>query len=746
MIVRRIPALLASLLALAPLSPGFARLAPAPSAVAAPPSPTHLYSPPLSFEPNRGQVDRRVRFLTHGGAATVFLTPAAAVISVHLPTAAQRALSPGGRRLGLSPLSMSAPGKSQSSVRVVRLSFVGASPKARLSGTDRLPGTVNYLVGGDPRRWHTNIPTYAGVVEHGLYPGVDLVYRGAGSRLEFGWTVWPGADAGRVRFRIEGAAGLRIDSQGRLEMRVGKSTLIESKPSLYQALATGRRAVGGGFVLLGNGEVGLRTVTYNRRVPLVVDPVLSYGTYLGGSSSEQGLAIATDTKGDAYVAGSTTSTDFPTDKAFQRQNLGDLNVFVGKFNAAGTAFIYSTYIGGSRSDEGLAIAVDKSGSAYVTGDTSSDDYPTAHPLQGRNRSQCLFEGGRTPCPNGFVTKLNPAGDALVYSTYLGGNLEDQGYGIALGSDGSAYVTGLTYSTNFPTLRPLQAHKSSHLCPDDTGRLVACSDAFISKINPAGTALVYSTYFGGDRNVEGNGIAVDKNGSAYICGDTDATSLPAVHAAHSRLTGLQNAFAAALNPAGSALLYSTYLGGKRQDMCTNVAVRHQTAYLTGYTWSSDFPTTAGAFERTRHGLDAFVTAIRHDGVIAFSTLLGGTGDDEAMDVAVDAHDDVWVVGDTTSTDFPVKNAAQPRNAGQTDAFISELDPSGSGLVMSTYLGGSNVDFGHAIALDSAANAYVIGFTYSTDFPTVHSLQGPSGDEDAFVGRLGDRSLVHRRKHG
>jgi hypothetical protein len=745
MILRKLPALLASLLLLAPLSPPTRQLAPAAAVQAAGLSPLHLFDPPLSFELNRGQADARARFLAHDGRTTLFFTTAGVVMVMRPPNATQRALASGARLSQLSkPRARSAP----AAVRVVRLTFVGASRHAQLSGVNRRPGVVSYFTGSNPRLWRTDIPTYGSVRERSLYPRIDLSYRGpaSGSRLEFGWIVRPGARAGDIRIHVDGAANLRIDAHGRLQMRVGASTLIESKPLLYQASPSGRRAVRGGFAMLGHGDIGLRAPAYDHSTPLVIDPVLSYGTYLGGSDSEQGLAIATDSRGDAYVAGSTMSTDFPTDKPLQRQNMGDVNVFVGKFNTAGTAFVYSTYIGGSRSDEAVALAVDRGGDAYITGDTSSDDYPTSHALQSRNRSRCTFEGQRLPCPNAIVSKLNSSGDKLVYSTYLGGNDEDRGYSIAVGSDGSAYVAGLTYSTNFPVQHALQARKSSRLCPDETGRMVACSDAFISKINPAGSALLYSTYLGGDNNVEANGIAVDTRGNAYICGDTDSTTLPTVHAAFSKLAGLQNAFGAALNAAGSALLYSTYLGGKRQDMCTNIAVRHRTAYLTGYTWSSDFPVTPRAFERTRHGLDAFVTTIRRDGSIGYSTLIGGSGDDEALAIAVSAGDDAWIVGDTTSTDFPIKNAAQPRNAGKTDAFVTELDPSGSGLVKSTYLGGSNVDYGHAIALDSVANAYVIGFTYSTDFPTVHSLQGPSGDEDAFVGRLGNHALVHRRKHG
>ena len=452
---------------------------------------------------------------------------------------------------------------------------------------------------------------------------------------------------------------------------------------------------------------------------------LIYSTYLGGSGDDWGSGIAVDSSGSAYVTGYTDSTNFPTTNPLQPVYGGDYDAFVAKLNPTGSALVYSTYLGGSGLDQGNGIAVDSSGNAYVTGYTISTDFPTMNPFQ-------PIYGGNE---DAFVAKLNPTGSALVYSTYLGGSGLDQGNGIAVDSSGNAYVTGYTGSTDFPTMTPLQPANSSG----------GDYDAFVAKLNPTGSALVYSTYLGGSGWDFGQGIAVDSSGNAYVTGTTQSTDFPTknpLQQANGAGDG-QNAFVAKLNTTGSALVYSTYLGGSAGDEGLGIAVDSSAnAYVTGYT-GPDFPTMnplQPAFGGGTYGTDAFVTKLNPTGSgLIYSTYLGGGENDVGSAIAVDSSGNAYVTGYTQSTDFPTVNPSQPANGGgYSDAFVAKLNPTGSALVYSTYLGGSGEELGHGIAADGPGNAYVTGYTDSTDFPTANPLQPAEGDGgccgDAFVAKI------------
>jgi hypothetical protein len=352
---------------------------------------------------------------------------------------------------------------------------------------------------------------------------------------------------------------------------------------------------------LGKTEVGFRVAAYDRGKPLVIDPILAYSTYLGGGSDDDGYAIAVDGSGNAYVTGYTLSSDFPTTGALQGANGGPVDVFVSKLNPSGSALVYSTYLGGGTNDYGYGIAVDDAGNAYVTGDTWSTDFPMSNPLQGTNAGD----------DDAFVTKLNASGSALVYSTYLGGGFYDAGYAIAVDASRSVYVTGFTWSTNFNTAAPLQGIKGGS------------EDAFVSKIDASGAALVYSTYLGGASFEEGHGIAVDGSGNAYVTGYTASTNFPTAGPFQGANAGSYDAFVSKINSAGSALAYSSYLGGGSDDSGNGIAVDGSgNVYVTGYTASTNFP-TAGPFQGTKSaGNDAFVSKIGEstpESIPAFSRL-------------------------------------------------------------------------------------------------------------------------------
>ncbi len=457
---------------------------------------------------------------------------------------------------------------------------------------------------------------------------------------------------------------------------------------------------------------------------MVTNPVLPYSTYLGGSSDDVANAVTTDSAGNVYVAGYTASTNFPTTTgAYKTANQGGVyDAFVSKFSPAGT-LVYSTYLGGSGNDIAYGIAVDSAGNAYVTGSTSSADFPTT---TGAYRT--AYNGGTT---DAFVVKLNPTGTALVYSTYVGGIGDDIAYGIALDSTNQTTITGSTTSLNFPT--------SSGAFQTAYGG--GLTNAFVARLNPAGTALTYSTYLGGTGQDAGYGIAVDSQGLAYVTGYTQSTNFPTTTGAvQTSYAGSSDAFVTALNTTGTAQVYSTYLGGSSDDYGFGIAVdAASNAYVTGYTSSPNFPTTTGALQTSiKGGYDAFVSKISPAGnTLGYSTYLGGSGDDFGLAIAVDSAGNVYLTGETASTDFPATaNASQSVLPGTYSALVVKLNSAGNSLTYGSYLGGSGFDTGYGIAVNAARSAYVTGYTVSSDFPTTSGAvsQTLAGGSDAFLSQI------------
>ncbi|HZT60121.1 MAG TPA: SBBP repeat-containing protein, partial [Pyrinomonadaceae bacterium] len=507
----------------------------------------------LTFEANEGQTDPQVKFLTRANGATVFLTATEAVFALAVPstdaggTTASKPLDKHERATATAPRQTA----------VLRMQIEGANAEPSVVGLEKQEGIVNYFVGSDPSQWHAGIPTYGRVEYAGVYPGVDVVYYGAGSQLEYDFVVQPGADASQVSLKFDGADDMQLDANGNLVIKTPAGEVRQQKPSVYQEADGARQEVECGYVLKGNGAVGFSLGAYDTSRPLIIDPVLAYSTYLGGSGSDAGLGIAVDSSGDAYVTGNTLSTNFPLANPVQNKNAGGslgMDAFVTKLNASGSALIYSTYLGGNGDDQGNGIALDSSGNAYVAGNTASTDFPTV------NAFQKNFGGGTS---DAFVTKLNASGSALIYSTYLGGSgsQSETGNAIAVDSAGSAYVTGTTASTNFPLANAMQS------------TFGGVSDAYVTKFSASGSTLIYSTYLGGSSEDDGNGIALDSSGNAYVAGDTASTNFPVTANAFQKTSGGGglDAFVTKLNANGSALTYSTYLGGSNLELANDIAV-------------------------------------------------------------------------------------------------------------------------------------------------------------------------------
>jgi hypothetical protein len=632
---------------------------------------------PLSFETNQGQTDARVKFLSRASGYTLFVTAEEAVFA----------------------------GRDGS---VERMKLIGANPKPRFEPLDKQPGISNYFIGNDPLKWRTNIPNYGKVALREVYPGIDLIFYSNERQVEYDWVVTPGADPKLIHVKWEGPSQVTKNARGDLVL---SASLIQQKPVILQ---DGKR-IEGGYVVRGK-EVAFELATYDAAKLLVIDPVLLYSTYLGGSAVDQSRGIAVDGSGNAYVTGFTSSLDFPGGSSIQvGYGGGTFDAFVTKINAAGSARVYSTYLGGQVTEQGTGIAVDGAGNAYVTGFTNSFDFPTSKPIQG------AFALG---AEDAFVTKIDAAGSTLVYSTYLGGGGTDLGQGIAVDGAGNAYVTGYTNSSDFPTKNPLQKSNGG-----------SGYDAFVTEINAAGSAYVYSTYLGGSGDDFGQGIAVDTAGNAYATGFTYSTNFPTTNPLQPTFGGFTDVFVTKINAAGSARVYSTYLGGSGPDVGQGIAVDGAgNAYVTGYTISIDFPKVNPL--QTAHGgfaNDAFVTKINAAGsALVYSTYLGGRGDDRGAGIAVDRAGNAYVTGSTASTDFPTINPVQMSNGGGLDAFVTEINAAGSAFAYSTYVGGNADDFGSGIAVDGSGNAYVTGTTGSSNFPTANPVQASYGTfNDAFV---------------
>ena len=677
---------------------------------------------PLRFEANAGQWDPRVRFVTHGNGTTLFLTDDAMTIALSDTKLPLR--KPGTRPDEERKAREEALANAKHAA--VKMKLVGVTPSAP-AGENELETKSNFFLGNDPTKWRSNVANYGSVRAKNWRPGVDVVWHGGANGLEYDLDVAAGTDASALAMEIEGATSLKVANDGALEIATAAGTLREQPPRVVQAgkdLPTRYRiesATRVGFVIEG----------YERDQAVLIDPTLLYSTYLGGSGNELSNAgnIAVDASGSVYVSGYADAASFPTTTgAVQASSAGGYDAFVTKLNAAGSALTYSTYLGGSSYEYAEGIAVDASGNAYVTGETTSTNFPTTS-----GATQTANAGG----DDAFVTKLNAAGSALTYSTYLGGSSNDGAAGIAIDVSGSACVTGYTGSTNFPTTGG--ATQTANAGSDD---------AFVTKLNAAGSVLTYSTYLGGSSHDYPIGIALDASGNAYVTGETSSTNLPTTGGVTQTAdAGNYDAFVTKLNAAGSALTYSTYLGGSSYDVGLGIAVdAGGSAYVTGGTQSTNFPITSGAAQTSFGGSeDVFVTKLNAAGsALAYSTYLGGSSPEEGHGIGLDGNGNAYVTGWANATFPTTADAYQSANAGSGEAFFTRLNASGSKFTYSTYLGGSLYEQGMGIAVDAKGAAYIAGYTGSTNFPTTtgayQTANGGGGNYDAFIAKFGDPALV------
>jgi len=687
-----------------------------------------LDSVPIAFEENRGQATPEVLFSARGRSGQLGLTRSSILFG------------PNG----------------------ARIRFRGGEA-ATVKGSDLRSGLVNYFLGNDPAKWRTGIPTF-GAVEYGrLYPGVDMIVHGAGGELQYDFLVAPHADPRQIVLaidRTEGGAALRIDQEGDLIIPSAGGEARIRHPYAYQEIDGARPRVDASFEIRGRREVRFRLGWYDKRHPLIIDPVLSYSTYLGGTSDEEENAIAVDSSGNIYIAGSTKSSDFPVSSGVAQPGFGGRGSFGGdtyviKYDPKGNRIVYATYLGGSADDNAHGIAVDGSGRAYVTGDTDSKNFPLQQAFQG------TF-GGLTY--DAFVTRLSADGSALSYSSYLGGTGNDFGAAVTVDSSGNAYIAGYTFSTNFPSTNGFQTSFA--------GRIF---DGFLTKVNSAGSAVAYSTYLGGSTYDRANSVALDANNNAYVTGFTFSTNFPTKAALQGTLaagsctspgsssSNCADAFVAKIDTTASgaaSLVYSTFLGGGKNDYGNAIAVDATGAvYIAGTTDSTNFP-TASPLQAAKAGYyDAFLAKLNASGsALVYSTYFGGLEFDEITALRVDGSGRAFVLGSTESLNLPLSSAFQSAHGGGNsvlvdkivsaptggislalitiagDAFVARIEASGSTLGYSSYLGGSGDELGYGLALEGP-NVWVSGQTDSTNFRTVNPVQGSlKGENDLFFSRI------------
>ena len=673
---------------------------------------------PMLFEPNAGQVEPSARFVAHSAGGTFLFGEAGVTLNL------LSAPVPNGKAGSLN----------------VGLRFEDSSPRVQLVAGKGASGKVNYLLGSDPTRWRTGLATFSEVRYNGLYPGVDLSYEGTGGFLKGTYTVAPGTDPTAIRWRYTGAENLTLSAGGDLEIALNgqseEAALTEQAPIAWQETTRGRVPVEVSYKLLPGGSVGFNVGAYDPARPLVIDPTITYATYFGGVGDDTVTDMAVDTAGSIYVTGNTTSFNLPLQSPFQGQIVQPqpyvADAFVMKLNPVGNEVVYATYLGGTEHDGANGIAVDAAGNAYVTGFTRSTDFPTRNPIQKATR------GTQDDYFDVFVTELDNTGTALVYSTYLGHYGDERGYGIAVDGSGSAYITGETTVSDYVTKNPIQPHNFGF------------TDAFVTKLSPLGKEVVYSTFLGGKELDRGVRIKVDGAGNAYVAGSTESDNFPTKNALQPQIGGAADVFIAKLNPQGSALVYSTYYGGSGNDARIFFGIMLGMAldwagnvYFTGWTESADLPTRNPIQPHiTLHtnqptGIDAFVAELdATGGALVYATYLGGKSNDYGFGIAVDEAGNAFATGQTSSPDFPGLDSAG-RKPNDYDAYLVEIKAGGSEILYSTVLGGLLWDEGHSVAV-RAGSVYVAGSSRSLDFPTTKDAPQPTHHgaeaEDVFVARL------------
>jgi hypothetical protein len=652
---------------------------------------------PIRFEANHGQTDSRVKFLSRSKAYTLFLTADEAVMKLR---------------------SQESEINNKDHAATLRMKLAGGNSRAQLEGIGQMPGKVSYFLGQHPKAWQTDVATYAKVKYSEVYRGIDLVYYGTESELEYDFNVAPGADSKAIGLTFDGAEKIEIAENGDLVLHTANGDVRQKKPFAYQEIDGVKKAVACNYLLSGN-QVNFAVGAYDAQLPLVIDPVVTYATYFGGNGNDIGYDITIDAANVAVIVGRTTSVTFPGGNI---PNKGGQDVFITKLAPSGGAS-YSAFFGGGGNDTGLSVALGKNGDIYVGGITTSADFPRIS----------AYDNSLSGGADGFIVKFNSELNAFLYASYFGGNDFEDNIRIALDPAQNIFIAGRTNSNDLQMVNATQ--------PIPGGQ----NDAFFAKLNGAGNSVLYSTYVGGGgvENALGSGLAVDAQGNAYLAGATASLDFPLKNALQQSKgdgnTFLTDAFVTKLNPnlsGNASLIYSTFVGGASSDSATAIAIDAQgNAYITGQTASDNFP-LENAFQPQRAGgFDAFMFKLNANGNdLVYSTLLGGTGDDWGSGIKVNSANEAYLSGAVAQSIAGVNSLKA--YMGNVDGFVAKFNAAGSAISFFSYFGGGSDDVSQAVALDAAGNACVVGLTESANFTKVNALQQnfAGGDTDAFVARI------------
>jgi Beta-propeller repeat len=664
---------------------------------------------PMIFEVNRGQADDDVRFMGRGAGFGILLKSNEAVLSLNGPAES-------------TPIADSTSECGGGFPSQLRMRMESSNENPFISGENPQETRANYYIGRDRSKWITDVETYSRVSYSSVYPGINLTFYGNPQQLEYDFTVAAGANPGDIKLRFEGANEVSLDDDGALTLRSSAGTVTHNRPFAYQEINGSRVEVPAEFRRIDDGGIVFDLGSYDQTLPLVIDPVLVYSTYLGGSAADTGRGIIVNSIAESFIAGDSFSSNF-----LRNATPTNSDVFLGKVSINGLLLTY-TFFGGSKNDTAAGLSVDAFGNLYLAGTTESADFPIAHSV-----GQSMLGDS-----DAFVVKLTPTGDQFIYSSLIGGSGSETGVGIAGDAAGNAYITGRTSSQDFPIVGPIQAVYGG-----------GDSDAFVAKIVPDGNIFSYSTLLGGseaENNDGKTGIAVDSAGVAYVVGDTQSSNFPTKNALRSTKSGSASSsdgFVAKINATGTDFVYSTYLGGNDDDFAHAVAADNSgNAYVTGRTKSTSF-TGSSATRPSSSASDAFVTKLNSAGsALTYLTFIGGVaGEDTGNAIVVDSGG-IAVIAGSAGDGLNTVNATQSFSRGGEDALVARLGPAGT-VIFSTYLGGSNADAALAVGVDPAGVIHITGYTDSTDLPTVSPLvKTNSGQRDILIARIDPLASIDR----
>ncbi len=601
---------------------------------------------------------------------------------------------------------------------MIKASFVGTSSGLEIIGEEMLDYKCNYFLGNDQSRWKTDVPNYSSILYRNLYNGISLRYYGNDSGLEYDFLVAPGADPSQIEIRYDGIESLAVNSDGELEVTTIWGTMVESCPYIYQVDGDDQIELSGSYELLSDNSFGFAIdADYNTSLPVIIDPVLVFSTYFGAARGDYALGVELDNYQNMYITGVTSSSDFPLVFPFQDTYAGNIDVFVTKMTPGGS-LLFSTYVGGYGQEEWPTMDVDDEYSIYISGRTFSDDFPT----------HLGFSSEMNGNSDLYAFKLSAAGNEMIYGTFLGGSSDDYAGYVAVDVNRRLYVCAITDSDDFPLVNPFQGYPSTN---------PASYDLTVTRFNQTGDALEYSTYLGGTEDESVLGIAVDPAGCAVVCGYTYSPEFPMENPFDATLEGCDG-YITKFGPEGNTLVFSTYFGGSNNDWveCVDLDI-YGNVYVTGSTRSTDFPLVNPYQAEFRGGndiiTDLFISKFDPTGTtLMYSTFLGGTGDDFVERIMVDEVGIAYIAGYTYSPDFPLVNPLYGTLNGTYDVSLSSLTPNGQLLTFSTYLGGSEMESAWDIALDENRNIQMVGYTKSLDFPLVDPIQTTlKGTYDGFV---------------